>query len=392
VGKFKLRRYIIYREIDSRAGEPFDSALVERDSKKISGLGIFSRVETYVTGANDSVDIDFYLKEVWTLLPLVSIGRADGCFDWLVGIREKDLLGLYLDATIFYRRYEGENSYGAAASFPRAFGRDLAISWRLGENRQVDPLTFTDPITKRDSTVDYRYLNKYLSLGIGRRLHERVYVNVSVSYNRENWTIKEEKTLPPGGVHVLDYPRYQLGAGFNLGRVYYEKYFYEGTDLTAGTTLINEQPESRFRKWRVGLTGRAYIVRGDFNLAWRGQYLTSSADERIAPFYISGGVNVRGYLDKLVRGDHFLGSNIEVRWRSLETSRFYSQLAAFVDCGTIWGRGYDFSEAVNDPYISVGIGARLAIKSFLGNIGRADIALNTRTGGIEYYLATSQFF
>ncbi|MGB5139415.1 MAG: POTRA domain-containing protein, partial [Candidatus Zixiibacteriota bacterium] len=47
-GKYKLRTYILYREIDSRPGQPLDLELLERDRRKIDGFGIFSRVDTYI--------------------------------------------------------------------------------------------------------------------------------------------------------------------------------------------------------------------------------------------------------------------------------------------------------------------------------------------------------
>lgn len=391
-GDFKLRRYILRREIDSRVGQPFDSALVKRDRKKIDGLGIFSKVEPVITDSSDSVDIDFELKEVWTLLPLLSVSHTDDGFDWLVGVSEKNLLGLYLRSSIFYRRFEGENSYGSSGSFPRAFGKDLSLGWSIGESREID--RFAARAAETDSLVaaDYRYLNKYMSVSGGIRLSEKVYANTYVSYNRENWSIKTDQVTPPGLGKVYDFPRYSLGAGVTVGRVYYDNYFYEGADLGLATSLINEQPQGSFSKWRLGLVGRTYVLLGDFNLALRAVYQISSADERVMPYYISGSLNVRGFADKAERGDYFLGGNAEIRWRSFESHLFYTQVVAFSDVGSVWGRLHKFSDAISDPYFSIGCGVRLAIKQFLGNIGRADLAVNTKTGAFEYYLSAYQFF
>jgi outer membrane protein assembly factor BamA len=391
-GDFKLRTYILHREIDSRVGQPYDSALVERDRKKIDGLGIFSEVEPVITDSNDSVNIDFELKEVWTLLPLLSISRTDDGFDWLVGASEKNLLGLYLRSAVFYRRFEGENSYGLSGSFPRAFGKDLALGWSVGESREVDRFATRDAETDSLMAADYRYLNKYISLSGGIRLSEKVYASTFVSYNRENWTVKNGQTTPPGLRKVYDFPRYSLGGGVTLGRVYYDDYFYEGADFGTALSLINEQPDGSFSKWRLGFVGRTYVLLGNFNLALRAVYQISSADERVMPYYISGSLNVRGFADKAERGDYFLGGNAEIRWRSFESRLFYTQLVAFTDVGSVWGRLHKFSDAISNPYFSVGCGVRLAIKRFLGNIGRADLAVNTKTGALEYYLSAYQFF
>ena len=44
-GKFKLKTSILSREIDSRPGQELDSKRLERDRKKIDGLGVFSEVQ-----------------------------------------------------------------------------------------------------------------------------------------------------------------------------------------------------------------------------------------------------------------------------------------------------------------------------------------------------------
>lgn len=391
-GKFRLREYILRREIDSAPGQLLDTLLLRRDRRKIDGFRLFSRVEPQLERQGDSVDVIFHLKEIWTLWPLLSVSSSDEGLDWLLGAREKDFLGLYLRASIFYRRYEGENSYGFSSQFPRALGRDLSLGWNLGESREIDPLSSTDPETGVRQTTDYRYLSKYFWLNGGTRVNETLYLNVALGYERENWSLKPEQETPSGGRAIYDYPRYTIGAAATLGRVYFDDYFYEGKDLTFGATLINEQPAGSFGKWRISLQGRQYLICEPFNLALRGQYGGSSADERIPPYYISGLANVRGYEDKIERGDHYVGGNLELRWRGPQSNTFLTQLAAFVDIGAVWGRDVDLPTALEESYLSVGVGMRLAIKKFIGRIGRIDLARNTRTGAWDYYLSAHQFF
>ncbi len=141
-GKFKLRRYILYREIDSKSGQPLDLEILERDRRKVDGFGIFSRVDTYLIPDGDSVDIEFELREVWTLLPLVALGRTDGKLDWSVGVHERNFLGFYLQTVVLYRRFEGRNSGHIAATFPRFLGKDLAVGFAVAQQREIDPLQF----------------------------------------------------------------------------------------------------------------------------------------------------------------------------------------------------------------------------------------------------------
>jgi outer membrane protein assembly factor BamA len=384
-GKYKLRRYILYREIDSEPGKPLDLELLERDRRKVDGFGIFSRVDVYAMPEGDSVDIDFDLREVWTLLPTFSLGRTDGKLDWSVGVHERNFLGFYLQTVIRYRRFEGKNSELFTASFPRFLGKDLAVGFALVDQHEIDPLNF------QGQRYDYDYLHKAVSGSLGHRLREKLYIVGSGGYDRENWQLRSGDTLGYA-VPSLDYPRYFIGAGATLGRVYFDRYFYDGTDLSTDLTAIHERPDGRFNKWRISITGRRFIISGPLNFAFRARYQTSSEDERVPPFAISGDYNVRGYRDKEVRGDYAVIGNFEARLRTLNTRLFYSQLAVFADYGSIWGRDYSAGDAFANPYWSVGAGIRGAVKPLLGKVGRIDFAYTPDQGDFSIYFSTSQFF
>ncbi len=384
-GKFKLRRYILYREIDSRPGQLLDLEILERDRRKVDGFGIFSRVDTYLIPDGDSVDIEFDLREVWTLLPLVALGRTDGKLDWSVGVHERNLLGFYLQTVVLYRRFEGRNSGHIAATFPRFLGKDLAVGFAIAQQREIDPLQF------HSTRYDYEYLRKAVSGSLGHRLKEKLYIQGYGGYDRENWQLITPDTLGLA-LTSIDYPRYSIGVGAIVGRVYFDRYFYIGDDVSFDVTAINELTESQFNKWRFSITGRKYIIRDPFNFAIRLRLQTSSADERVRPYAISGESNVRGTPEKVERGDHVLIGNFEARWRTLDTRVLYGQLVTFVDYGAIWGRGREIGDAFADPYCTVGVGIRGSIKQFLGRVGRLDVALNPRDGSVSLYLSTSQFF
>lgn len=384
-GKFKLRRYILYREIDSKAGHPLNLALLERDRRKVDGFGIFSRVDTYVIPDGDSVDIEFDLREVWTLLPMVALGRTDGKLDWSVGVHERNLLGFYLQVVVLYRRYEERNSGHLSATFPRFLGKDIALGFTIAQQREIDPLQF------HGVRYDYDYLRKAISFSLGHRLREKLYVQGYVGYDREHWQLLADDTLGLA-VKTIDYPRYVVGAGAVVGRVYYDRYFYIGEDISSDLSLIKERDATNFNEWRYALTGRKFIIKEPFNFAFRARFLTSSGDERVQPYAISGESNVRGQREKEERGDHALIANFETRWRTLNTRIFYGQLVAFADYGSIWGRGKSAGDGLKDPYYSLGVGIRGSIKQFLGRVGRIDLALNPRDGTVAFYLATSQFF
>jgi outer membrane protein assembly factor BamA len=384
-GKFKLRTSILSREIDSRPGQELDSKRIERDRKKIDGLGVFSEVRSEMTEEGDSVDIVFNLKEIWTLTPLLFVGKTDDSFDWMIGAHERDLAGYLCNVRGFYRRFEGENSYVLDVSLPRTLGRDFLVGFSAAYERQKDQ-TVIDSVE-----TTYRYLNKYVTVNLGFRAGEKVYPSLFAGYSRENWCLMSPAEPPARARREIDYPRYFLGAALSLGRIYSDQFYFEGMQLTSGATLIRELPGSRLEKWRLQFTGRGFAVMYNINLCARLQYLTSSSDERVPPYALSGSYNVRGYRDKYDRDDHFLGWNLEARRKLIETKHWYSQAALFVDAGSLWGRYRDASEALSDPYWSFGGGLRLAIKRW-PRIGRADVIFNPSTKSWTYYLSSSQFF
>ena len=384
-GKFKLKASILNREIDSRPGQRLDSKRLERDRKKIDGLGVFSEVRPEITEDGDSVDIVFSLTEIWTLTPLLSAGKTDDSFDWMVGAHERDLAGYLCNVRGFYRRFEGEYSYVLDVILPRTLGRDFLVGFSAAYEGQKDLIIIDDVETT------YRYRNRLFAVDLGFRASEKVYPSLFAGYSRENWSLVSPAEPPALARRELDYPRYMFGAALNLGRVYSDHFYFEGAQLTSGWTLIRELPGNRFEKWRLQLTGRGFVVIYDINLCARLQYSTSSSDERVPPYALSGSSNVRGYRDKYDRGDHFLGCNLEARKKLIETKHWYSQAALFVDGASLWGRYRDASEALRNPYWSFGGGLRLALKRW-PRLGRADVIFNTSTRSWTYYLSSSQFF
>lgn len=385
-GKFKLRRYILKREIDSDVGAPLDPAQLDRDRQRIESFGIFSRVKPLVEDRGDSVDLVFSLREVWTIEPLLSLRTTDGKIDWSVGVADKNFLGYFVQPRILYRRYEDKNSGFLYLIAPRAFGKDLSLGLSLTDQREIQPLG------RLGESADYDYLNKSIAVSVGHRLHENVYPRVSGGYDRENWTMRDGQTTINDFIASIDHPRYFIGLGVVLGRVYYDHYLYTGQDVSHDFTMIDELPEGRFNKWRYSLTARKLWIMHPFNFGLRGSYQTSSSDERVPPFAISGESNVRGFADKIERGDQLLFGNAEIRLQVLDRHTFYSQLAVFADYGAVWGRWRTASTAFRDPYWSIGVGLRGAIQQWLGRIGRIDLALNPQTGHISLYMAKSQFF
>src|SRR5438128_7311189 len=87
IGNRRLRKEDIIYYIQTRAGEPYSPAQVERDLQAILALGFFDKVDTRVTvedGPRGGVNVTFFVKE----LPII----RDIQFEGLKSLSESDIL------------------------------------------------------------------------------------------------------------------------------------------------------------------------------------------------------------------------------------------------------------------------------------------------------------
>ena len=88
-------------------------------------------------------------------------------------------------------------------------------------------------------------------------------------------------------------------------------------------------------------------------------------------FYLGGAAFGRGYGSAEISGDNGIGGSLELRFDQKLGFKYFSsfQLYGFVDAGTAWNDGYNYTDGY--ALISIGAGARL----FLGDDLRADVGV-----------------
>src|SRR3989441_7164095 len=95
IGNRRLRKEDIIYYIQTRAGEPYNPAQVERDLQAILALGFFDKVDTRVTvedGPRGGVNVTFFVKE----LPII----RDIQFEGLHSVSESDVLKAFRERRV----------------------------------------------------------------------------------------------------------------------------------------------------------------------------------------------------------------------------------------------------------------------------------------------------
>jgi len=390
VGDFKIKESILRNEIELRPGSNFSKDEWIRDRKRIASLGVFSEVSSDTARTPEGIKVNYRLKEMWTLIPFLSIGGELDNIDIDIGLKDKDFLGLYIEPGVMFSRFESRNSYSAWLNWPRVLQTKFSVGVAYSNAHSREPAYV------RSETYLHHYDVKRVSISgtISKRLSEVFVAGVGVTYRTQRFRL-EESELPV--VSLLDRRndrRFRPSAFFSVGRIYYDDYFYEGADLTAiGDIIAIDRHDYEPKYWMLKLELRSYLVQMNrLNFCSRAFFGTSKTDDILPVFAVSGFSNIRGTDDRYRRGSKIYYINNELRVRAYQDRFFHGQLTAFVDAGDAWDDKLSLSELVEESYLTGGIGLRVAFRRFYSAIGRADLAYNTNNGEWTLYFSAGQFF
>jgi outer membrane protein insertion porin family len=372
-GHSVTKDYVIWREIHTKVGEPFQLELLRKDVSRLDNLGIFASVKVVPVEYAIGVGLDFHFREVPWIIPYVAL------------------------------RYNEENGWsgGPAVSSVNLLGRDMYLSGRLlvgGVNTfEVD---FSWPwITGNHVSFDF----------LGAHL---VRDNVILDFEESSYEI-----TPWVGTFIGEHGRARVGVSW----------FRMHSD-SAGITLSDDNVDNLHRvgaamgydnrdSWRnphrgwwhevqVFKTGGRLGGDGDFwtwdfdleryQPTWRDQTLVMGLLTTLqtgvvgvdVPSYLQyfmGGANsIRGYeyeeLGSVLFGKNQLILTLEYQFtvlpiRALPIWKWAIpaglQVAIFSDTGTAWSSDDEFTR----DRIKTGIGAGLRILIPAVDVARVDIAV-----------------
>jgi outer membrane protein assembly factor BamA len=389
-GKYRVREWILRNEIELHKGDRFDPDTWELDRKRLASLAVFSEVLSDTSSSEDGIHIEYTLKEVWTFIPLISIGGEINNIDIDIGFIEKDLFGIYMEAGFLYSHFEDRNSYSSWLNWPRAFGTKYSAG--IAGCRQHS----REPAESSDEQYRYHYdvERNGASVSLGKRLAEKLVVGCNISYLEEQYEL-EPALIPPVTLPQRREQRVIRPSGYiTLGRVYYDDFFFDGRDLfVRGDLIAFDIDDYEFKYWMTSIQARNYIdIGGKWNICNRIVFGTSRIRDVLPTFAVSGLSAIRGVEDRVRRGSKIYYGNNELRFRVFRNRWLHSQLTAFADFGNAWEEQRSFREVIETSMLTYGAGVRIGLVRFYNAIGRADIAFNTSDGSLTLYFSAGQFF
>lgn len=338
------RRFVIARELHVREGDPFGAETLRDDLTRLENLGVFARIDVTTSRSPEGVHVRWVFREMPSYIPYLAFTYTEEN-GWSVGpaISSVNLLGRAMSVV-------GRAVFGGT----NTFNLNVRHPWISGDHVSIDLTSYY--LLRTDEIRGFEEKSTEVTPWIGRFLGRHGRIAGTVSYFR----MKSDRpgiTLSPGSD---EWGRIGLRIG------------YDSRDSWVVTrrgwwTELEWMKHGGFMGGDADFTSVTADVRRFLPLG-RGASMTigglttlqtGRTDEDV-PVYMDfrmGGANsIRGYdVDKL--GKELFGKNqlvltAECRWPIIPLRewpvlkwafRGGLDLAVFVDTGTAWSDGADFT-------------------------------------------------
>ena len=121
--RFKTRPVVVRRELQFRAGQPYDSARVAESVRNLRRMGLFRAVSIDTVRMGDRLAAVVETRDGWTTQLFLTANPTSGESPWAVGLEERDVLGL---AAAVGARYRNDPDDRTAWTFFSEWNRVLA--------------------------------------------------------------------------------------------------------------------------------------------------------------------------------------------------------------------------------------------------------------------------
>ncbi|HNW59332.1 MAG TPA: BamA/TamA family outer membrane protein [bacterium] len=370
IGNDHTREEILVREMQQRAGDPFDPRIAEADRQRIENLRLFTRVELQVLPGADGVTLLYLVNERWYLFPYP-----------LLFIHDRDWSKL---------------SYGAGARHENFRGRNITLlgNFWLGYDPAVN-LTYSNPWIhsrhrlafsaqaswSRNENLSPRYngfkeRHAGLLFGLSKRFGYYTRASVGAGYREVRLPPELGLTRSAAGLDRIA----QFSAGFTYDNRDYSAYPRHGWFVDAGVSLRRVAAASDYLFAACDLR-RYQPLPGGGILAGRVRLDASSGRVPVhSLLYLGYGERIRGHFREVLEGEQRLLAGAELRWPIIRP-RFFNLVpedrlgylrnlpfalhgALFYDTGLIaksgWARGeqqrrggFGAGVAVQLPYVEL---------------------------------------
>jgi hypothetical protein len=355
--------------IHTKTGSVLDTLQINKEIIVLSRLnGISNVIYEVLKSENNLYNINFVIKENYTLIPALSIGTTDDVGVYRLGLYEFNFLGKNNTLGGFYQ-YNGFNSFGIRFTSPCLFKSYLGIETNIQKLSSIEPIFFNN------TKANYRYTNTAFEL-LG--VYQINYKNaVKLGFN-----IFNEKYLYKDGATANDIPQ-NLNVDKQLLKF---QYIYD--HLNYNYYLVNGFKSSFAFQYVLSKND----FQKEFTIGWndfslyryvgnKGNWvsrlrlgLSSNNKSPFSPFAVDNNLNIRGVGNIIDRGTGTIVLNTEFRQTIFERKWFVMQGNVFIDGGTWRTPGENFSDFTNKKNVRLypGVGLRFIHKTIFNAVLRID--------------------
>lgn len=371
----------VHRVLNTRVGDPADSARTARDVERLEGMEVIERASAMhrISDPGPRCTLVFSVVERPTRLPYVQIGGVSGNPWFQLGGIDTHWLGRGYHLGTYYR-YDDLHSVGVHQVLPDVLGGGWGLTYA------IDRLATREPAYIGTSTVPYEVRRLSLEALVrydlvpGRRTGRATALELGGGYLNERYTrVERRQTVGPRDVR---FDKYLL-----KGRLRHRRLEYLGPELRGFSSVTKLQTvktgDQPFDYWKVLEILRAY-ARPTNGINWAVRLrLGLATNERspFVPFVLDNYVNVRGSGNSVARGTAELTVNLEHRQILADLPWGAVQGVGFIDASG-WrpgGKGLASLLERENAVIFVGTGVRFHLFRPVPLILRFDYGINPQS-------------
>jgi len=339
-GNEVTREHVIRRELATRAGGSFHSAVLEADLQRLENLGIFAETKVGAEADGEGVRLTLTFREAPALLLLPSfLYTEENGFSWGVALSAPNLTGrsISLSARAYFG---GTGQRWAKLSHPWIKGNHVSIDFYGGERERFD--------TMNDFNEDNFEFTPGIGTWVGRTGRLRGFVSLF-----EVQSDVDGKTLDPDNEDRFF--RIGLSAGYDTR----DSWRDPRTGWKNEVEMIRSGGSGSF--WTMNLDLRRYLPTLNRQHLMLSNLLTLQSGivgedvPGYLTYYLGGANTIRGYaledLGPSLNGKNQLLTTAEYNFKLVELARrdFFKwsfslglELAVFADAGIAWSESHDF--------------------------------------------------
>ena len=356
-GNQVTREYVISREVETRAGEPFHFVALEADLQRLENLGIFAETSVVPEADGEGVRLTLRVREAPALLLLPSfLYTEENGFSWGVALSAPNLTGrsISLSARAYFG---GTGQRWAKLSHPWIKGNHLSLDFYGGERERLDTMN----VFNEESWEFTPGMGTWL----GR--HGRLRGFFSLFQMQSD---VDGKTLDPDNQDRFF--RFGLSAGYDTRDSWRDPRSGWKNEIE----IIRSAGDGSF--WTVNLDLRRYLPTFNRQHLLLSNLLTLQSGivgedvPGYLTYYLGGANTIRGYaledLGPSLNGKSKLLTTAEYNFKLVELARrdFFKwsfslglELAVFADAGIAWSDSPDFGW--KRYRAGLGVGLRLLV-------------------------------